>query len=409
MSAGRIVIVGAGLSGLRTAEKLRKLGHQGQLTLIGAEAHPPYDRPPLSKRLLAEAVTQASVTSLRAKDFYDELGLDLRTGIQAVALDARARRLTLSGGDILDFDQLVIATGARARMLAGWEAYDGVHLFRTWEDCLELRAAMDNAGHITIVGAGVLGCEIAASARARGLEVTLLERLEQPLAPVLGTRIGARIAALHRDHGVRVHCSTGVSHLQGNGRVDSVALTDGSTVATDLVVVVIGAVPNTEWLEGSDVTLDNGVRCDRTGRTSVEGIFAVGDVARMPHPHGEGTVRLEHWTSAADTAALVARNLMATPGERTELTEVPYFWSDQYDSKIQCLGLPSPDDELTIADGCLGSGRFLGLFAREGLLTGGVAIGMPAPLARCRRAIAARSPLTEMLDKAPWQRSAARG
>lgn len=393
MQSGRTVIVGAGLSGLRLAEKLTRLGHTGPITLIGAEPHPPYDRPPLSKTLLTRDDEPRPV-------FLGPIPeVELRTGVRATDLDTGRRRLTLDDGETLTFDRLVIATGVRPRTIPGFAA---AHVLRTWEDCLRLRAALADARHVTVIGAGVLGCEIAASARARGIEVTLVELLDQPLAPVLGATVGEVIAALHRGNGVQLRCGTRVSGLVDDGRGKRVVFADGGEVTTDLVVVAVGATPNTEWLAGSGVDVDGGVVCDRTGQTSVDGVFAVGDVARIPHPLADRPVRLEHWTSAVDTAALVADNLCAAPDERRGLTEVPYFWSDQYKLKLQCLGLPAPGDELTIAAGSLADTRFLGLYSRDGMLTGAVAVRMAAALTRCRPAIGRRAPLAELLREAPW-------
>jgi 3-phenylpropionate/trans-cinnamate dioxygenase ferredoxin reductase component len=404
VNTGRIVIVGGGPSGLRTAERLRRHGHRGPVTLVGAEAHVAYERPPLSKTMLSQTDEPPTITFLRARDAYDELGLDLRTGTHATALDTAQREVTLDSGEVLAFDRLVIATGVRARQIGSFAGLDGVHTLRTWEDCLALRAALEKSRRVTVVGAGFLGCEVAASARARGVAVDLIEGLDQPLARVLGSTVGRSVADLHARHGVTVRCGTQVSGLEGEGRVERVVLADGARIPTDAVVVAVGAVPNTEWLADSGVALDDGVLCDRTGATSAEDVFASGDVARMPHPYADRSVRTEHWTSASDTAALVAGNLLVPPHERRELSEVPYFWSDQYDAKLQCLGLPAPDDELTVVDGSLEAGAFLGLYSRDGLLTGAAAVNTRGALARCRGAVGARAALAELLDSRPWER-----
>ncbi|MFD0688617.1 NAD(P)/FAD-dependent oxidoreductase [Actinomadura fibrosa] len=405
---GTIVIVGAGLGGLRTAERLRRLGHAGPITLVGDEPHRPYDRPPLSKGLLTQPEDPAEAAPLRTAPYAD-LGIDLRLGVRAAALDIAGRRLVLDGGGELRYRKLVIATGLRPRMIGALAAgRAGVHTLRSFEDLLSLRAGLRGARRVTVVGGGVLGCEIAASARTRGAEVTLVETLEQPMLGALGAQVGELVAGLHRDRGVRVLTSTRIRGLDVLDGVKRVVLEDGSALPSDLVVAAVGAVPNTQWLEGSGLELADGVVCDRMGRTSAEDVWAVGDVARMPHPYGAGTVRLEHWTSTADGAALVARNLLAAHGEAQEATEVPYFWSDQYEVKIQCLGLPSADDTLTVAAGAPASHRFLGLYSREGRVTGAVAMNMPAAVARTRAAIASRTTLDELLDQAPWDRDRAR-
>ncbi|WP_291417723.1 FAD/NAD(P)-binding oxidoreductase [Actinophytocola sp.] len=385
MRVGRIVIVGGGLAGVRTAERLRRAGHDGPVTLVGAEPHAPYDRPPLSKKLLTQDDEPAEPPFLRGVD-----GVESLAGVRATALHTAGRSLTLDNGCSLDFGRLVIATGVRPRTLPAFDGWSGVHMLRTWADCLALRAALRAAERVTVVGGGVLGCEIAASARTLGLEVALVEMLAQPLAAVLGSEVGSVVASLHRAHGVDVHCSTRVDRLEGpGGTVERVVLADGRVLETDLVVVAAGAVPNTEWLASSGLTLADGVVCDRTGTTSAEDVFAVGDVARLPHPWADGTVRLEHWTSAGDTAALVARNLLADPADRTGLTTVPYFWTDQYRAKLQVVGLPDPTDELTVVEGSLVDGPFVATWTRAGVLTGAVTVGMPAALGRYRKLVGA--------------------
>ena len=374
----RIVIVGGGLAGSRTADRLRRAGFDGRVTVVGGEPHAAYDRPPLSKKVLTQQDEPAQPQYLKTPD-----DLEFLPGVHAAGLDVNAHTIALDDGSDLSYDRLVIATGVRARRLfGGWQ---GVHVLRTWSDGLALRSALRDAKRLVVIGGGVLGCEIAASARALGLDVTVVELLDQPLVAALGPAVGAAIADLHRANGVDVRCSTRVSHLDGAGdRVDRVVLADGTALDTDLVVVAAGAVPNTEWLAGSGVRVDDGVLCDRTGATSVDDVYAAGDVARLPHPWAEGTIRLEHWQSAGDTAALVAQNLLAEAP--APLTAVPYFWTDQYQSKFQVIGLPGPDDELTVLDGAL-DGRFAAHYTRDGLLTGAITVGMPAALAPFRKRV----------------------
>jgi NADPH-dependent 2,4-dienoyl-CoA reductase/sulfur reductase-like enzyme len=409
MTTENVVIVGAGLSGLRTAERLRRRGHSGLITLVGGEEHPAYDRPPLSKALLVQKETPTP-PSLRDPQAYAELDLDLRLGVHATRLDSAAREVHLDDGSVLGFDHLVIATGARARATSDWEQLPGVHTLRTFDDCLALRSQMEGARHLTVVGAGVLGCEIAAAGRTRGLEVCLVEPLETPLVRVLGAQLGSAVADLHRDRGVDLRTGRSVTSVE-SGAPGSPAeqapsgirirLDDGSTIDTDVVVLAIGSVPETSWLEGSGVEVADGIVCDPTGATSVPGVWAVGDVARLAHGPGGLPVRLEHWTSAGDTAALVAANI-ATPDAPTTLSEVPYFWSDQYDVKVQALGVPHPDDEVTVVAGSVEEHSFLALLHRGGTVRAAVAMSMPAPLARCRRLVAGATDLQEALDLAPW-------
>jgi 3-phenylpropionate/trans-cinnamate dioxygenase ferredoxin reductase subunit len=378
MGIDRIVIVGGGLAGARTADRLRRAGYEGGLTLVGGEPHAAYDRPPLSKKVLTQPDEPAPQ--------FVRGSVEALTGVHASGLDTAARTVTLDDGSALGYDRLVIATGVRPRRL--FTEWQGVLVLRTWADGLALRAALREAKRLVVVGGGVLGCEVAASARALGLDVTVVELLEQPLLAVLGPAVGAAIAALHRAQGVDVRCATRVTRLSGSGdRVARVELSDGSVLDTDLVVVAAGAVPNTEWLADSDVAIADGVLCDRTGATSVPDVYAAGDVARLPHPWAEGTVRLEHWTAAGDTAALVAQNLLAT--EPSPLTAVPYFWTDQYQSKFQVVGLPGPEDELTVLDGTL-DGKFAAHYTRAGILTGAITVGMPAALAPYRKLVGTR-------------------
>lgn len=381
MGIGRIVVVGAGLAGLRTAERLRSLGHDGPITLVGAEEHLPYDRPPLSKTVLADAA--ATRPPLRDED-YAALDLDLRLGVRATGIDVPDRRLLLAE-DAVPYDRLVIATGVRPRLPALFTSWAGVHVLRNWEDCVTLRTRLAEARGLVVIGAGVLGCEVAATARTLGVDVTLVERLSQPLAPVLGTELGAHVATRHREAGVRVLCDAEVTTLKGDGLVAAVELADGTVIPADVVVVAVGSAPNTEWLTGSDIDVNDGVLCDRTGATSASGVYAAGDVARMPHPWATGTVRFEHWTGAVDTANLVAANLLAE--ERKPLTAVPYFWTDQYGVRLQAIGLPSPTDEFTVTAGSLESSKFLAHYHRDGILTAAAAMGMPGPLAKTRRHI----------------------
>lgn len=374
----RIVIVGGGLAGSRTADRLRRAGFDGQVTVVGGEPHVPYDRPPLSKKILVQEDEPAAPLYLRTPD-----DIDVRCGVHAAGLDAPAHTLLLDDGSALPYDRLVIATGVRARRL--FDDRQGVYVLRTWTDAQALRKALRDAKRLVVIGGGVLGCEIAASARTLGVDVTIVELLAQPLIAALGEAVGAAIAGLHRASGVDVRCSTRVSHLDGAGdRVERVVLADGTAIDTDLVVVAAGAVPNTEWLAGSGVRVDDGVLCDRTGATSAQDVYAAGDVARLPHPWADGTVRLEHWQAAGDTAALVAANLLAA--EPAPLTAVPYFWTDQYQSKFQVIGLPGPEDELTLLDGSL-DGRFAARYTRDGLLTGAITVGMPAALAPYRKKV----------------------
>ncbi|WP_418064035.1 NAD(P)/FAD-dependent oxidoreductase [Pimelobacter simplex] len=402
----RVVIVGAGLAGLRTAERLRRGGYDGSLTLVGAERHLPYDRPPLSKGLLSGA-DEPAPPLLRSTERIAELDLDLRLGVRATALDAGTRTLTFSDGTTLTADHVVLATGLVARTVPAWAGLDGVHTLRTFDDCLAIRAAADGAIHATVVGAGVLGSEIAASLRGRGLAVDLVDPLPQPLCRVVGDDVGAVVAGLHRAHGVGLHLGRTVAELTApEDRVRGVRLDDGTHWATDLVVAAVGGAPDTDWLATSGLALDDGVAVDAHGAASAPGIWAVGDLASVADPRGAGRLRIEHWTAAGDLAATVAGNILATlRGDTPKAhTELPYMWSDQYDTKLQCLGLPRPGDDVVLLTGSLDDGVFLTAHVADGRVHAVSGAGIPAGLMRCRAAVADAVPLAELVALAPWDR-----
>jgi 3-phenylpropionate/trans-cinnamate dioxygenase ferredoxin reductase subunit len=407
-----IAIVGASLAGLRAAEALRERGYEGRLVWIGAEPHEPYDRPPLSKQVLRGEWEPERIALARGG--LDGLGAELRLGVRAQALDAGARRLQLADG-------LVIATGAVPRGLPGQPPLAGVFVLRTLDDALAIRTALAGSPRVAVVGGGFLGAEVAASCRQRGLDVTLIEALGQPLELALGSELGALFAGLHRDHGVQLASGAPVAALEGAGgaaagplgdnaggaaagplgdktaRVERVRLADGRTIAADVVVVAIGVRPATDWLEGSGLTLRDGVVCDARCQAA-PGIVAAGDVARWPHPrHGE--LRIEHWSHAAEQAAAAVVTLLdgaAAP----PFAPVPYVWSDQYDTTLVVAGRPRAGDELRVIEGSLAERRFLALFGRAGKLTGAAGIGLARRLLPWRRALAEDLSFAEALARA---------
>ncbi len=360
-AAGHVVVVGASLAGLRTVEALRRRGYGGRITVLGAERELPYDRPPLSKDVLAGKWDPAR-TALRKPESYAELGAEWRLGAAATALDLAARAV-LVGAARVPYDALVIATGATPRRLPG-APLQGVHVLRTREDSLAIRAGLDAGARVAVVGAGFIGGEVAATARARALEVTMIEALPAALERQLGAEMGARVVALHRDHGVDVRLGVGVQALQGGGRVERVRLADGSEVAADLVVVGIGVTPATRWLEGSGLAVADGVVCDERCRAQAPGVFAVGDVARWRHPGYGESLRIEHWTNATEQAEAAVASLLAGEGPCEPYAPIPYFWSDQFDVKIQLAGRIAPGDEVHVVDGAPGEGRFVALYGR---------------------------------------------
>jgi 3-phenylpropionate/trans-cinnamate dioxygenase ferredoxin reductase subunit len=394
-----VVVVGASLAGLRATEALRRDGFDGRIVLVGAEPHLPYDRPPLSKQLLAGEWEPQELVLRRAP--YDELELDLRLGVRATALDAAAKVVTLDTGEAISFDGALLATGATPRTLPDTPDLDGIFVLRTVDDALDLRARLDDHPRVVVVGAGFIGSEVAATCRGRGLQVTVLEALPAPLVRGLGETLGMVCGELHRDHGVDLRLGVGVAAIEGDGRVERVRLDDGSAVEADVVVVGVGVVPVTDWLEGSGLTLDNGVVCDET-LLAAPGIVAAGDVARWPNPMFDGEVmRLEHWTNAAEQGVAAARRLLV-PHDETPVpyAPVPFVWSDQYDRKIQTVGHFRGDDDMAVVHGTLDERRFVAVFGRNGRLVGALGFSMPAKVMQYRKMIEERASFENALERA---------
>ena len=395
----RIAIVGASLGGLRTAQGLRGRGKfEGSITLIGAEPHYPYDRPPLSKQLLA-GQWGPEQTLLDAPDTVDKLGLDLRLGVRAENLDLEAREVALSDGGSVAFDTLVIATGATPRTLPNTPDLPGIYTLRTIDDSMRIRAELAKEPRVAVVGAGFIGAEVASVARSAGLEVTLIEALPAPLANAVGAEVGEACANLHRRRGVDVRCGALVAGFEGSERVERVVLADGSKVEADLVVVGIGVAPETGWLEGSGLELRDGIVCDST-LMAAPGVYAIGDVCRWYNPIYEEEMRVEHWTNVIHQSRQVARNLLADPGEARPFASVPYVWSDQYDASIQSLGHMRPDDPFEVLHGSLESLEFVAGYQRDGIIVGGLTFNMPQQLSSYRPLIEQRTPWAAVLEHA---------
>ena len=379
-----VTIVGASLAGLNAAEALRRDGFDGSVTLIGAESRLPYDRPPLSKQVLA-GDWEPERAALTDSEELQEDEIEARLGLRATALDLDARELTLHTGETVAFDGLVIATGARCRTMPGTEGLRGVHVLRSLDDCLALRADLEAVPQrVVVVGAGFIGAEVAATARGRGLEVTVVEALPNPLSRVLGDEMGRVCAEVHRDHGVDLRTGVGVDRIEGDRRVERVTLTDGSIIDTDVVVVGIGVVPNTEWLDGSGLQVGDGVLCDASC-LAAERVTAAGDVARWPNQLFGETMRVEHWDNAAAQGAHAARRLLNP--ETGPFTPVPWFWSDQYDRKIQLAGRVRPDDEVRVVNGSVDERRFAAIYGRAGRIVGVLGFNRPRHVMRYRALI----------------------
>ena len=383
-----IVVVGASLAGLRAVESLRERGYEGRLVWIGEELQLPYDRPPLSKEIL-QGKWEADRLALRRKP-YEDLDVELRLGRRATGLDLAARAVALDDGTREAYDALLIATGARPRPLPNPDHLAGIYLLRTMDDSLALRAAFEGRPRVVVVGAGFIGAEVAASARARGLEVAMVEPQPAPLMRGLGRDMGDVIAAVHRDHGVDVRCGISVAGFEGGERVEAVRLSDGTVLAADVVVVGIGATPATDWLVESGLTLSDGVVCDTYCRAGAPGVFAAGDVARFHNPLFDETMRIEHWSNAVEQGVHAAANMLDEAGA-TPYVHVPWFWSHQYDVKIQSAGRMRDGDEMRIVSGSLEKRKFAALYGRSGRLTGVLAINQPRALLQFKKLLAAGS------------------
>lgn len=375
-----IVIVGAGLAGLRTAEQCRRAGYDGELILVGDEPHLPYDRPPLSKKVLRG---DAADSTLEPEQFFVDNRIDLRLGVSVTALDTDAQAITLQDGSTIGYDSLVLATGLRPRRMRGLADLAGVHVLRSMDDCVGIRAELSDARAVLVVGGGFIGCEVAASLHELGHEVTLVEPQDTVLQSVLGTVVGGLVQRLHTERGVNVLTGVGVDSWIGGDRVQGAVLSDGSSVTADIVVVGIGSTPATDWLDGSGLTVSDGIVADATGRTSNPHVWAVGDVAAWDTPGASH--RAEHWSNVLDQVKLMVPSLLGAESE-AGTPAVPYFWSDQYDVKIQALGTPSAHDRVTVA---LDDGhKFLAYYDRDGVLTAVVGAGMGGKVMKMRAAVA---------------------
>ncbi|MGV9381267.1 NAD(P)/FAD-dependent oxidoreductase [Nonomuraea sp. NPDC003707] len=375
----RILVVGASAAGLAAAETLRREGFDGTLTLVGDEPEAPYDRPPLSKQILS-GEWSAGRLPLRPPADLDALGLDLRLGVAATGLDLAERTVRLADGAVVPYDGLVVATGVRPRRLPG----RGAHVLRTLDDALALRGRLGPGRRLAVVGAGFLGAEAAAVARGLGCEVTLLEPAPVPLAHALGEQVGRVLSRAHLEHGVNLRTGVTVTEVDEGG----VRLADGELVEADEVLVAIGSLPNTEWLAGSGLTVADGLVCDAHCAAAPD-VYAAGDVARWHNPLFGTSMRIEHRTNAAEQGMAAARNLLH-PEARRPFAPVPYFWSDQYDMKIQAYGQLRGHDGVAVMEGDLDQRRFLAAYRTGDRLTGVLTVGMPPKAIRpWRQAIAA--------------------
>ncbi|WP_436793139.1 NAD(P)/FAD-dependent oxidoreductase [Actinospongicola halichondriae] len=376
-----IVVVGGSIAGFTAASELRSAGFEGRVRVVGDEPIRTYERPPLSKGVLAGDDADATAwTAATAND----LEIDWLLGEQATSLDVAQRAVGLRGGDSVVFDGLVIASGATPRRLRGQPDLAGIHVVRSLDDALGLRADLDaGAERVVVVGAGFIGAEVAATCRGRGHQVTIVEPLDQPLMRVLGSEIGAVVASVHRAQGVDVRLGVGVDGIEGNDRVEAVRLSDGSRVEADVVVIGIGVIPNTGWLDGSGLPVDDGVVADSTCLVA-PGIVACGDVAKWDSPR-YGPVRIEHWDHAAEMGRAAGLRLLASDDDAVAFDPVPWFWSDQYDVRLQLAG--RADGDMAVVHGSIDDGKFVALYGRDGMVTGALGWNWPAKTVRYRMAL----------------------
>ncbi|MFD9503033.1 NAD(P)/FAD-dependent oxidoreductase [Streptomyces sp. NPDC060035] len=384
-----IVIIGASLAGTRTAQNLRVLGHTGRVTLVGADAALPYDRPPLSKKLLQGEWSEAAVEEIRlaTQGELDERDVELRLGAAAVGLDPAARLVQLADGTAVPYDVLVIATGAAARP-SPWRPASGVYQLRTLNDSRAIAARLALGEPVVVVGGGFIGTEIAAAAVGHGCPVTIVDPLPEPMTRLVGPEIAGSLVELHRRHGVRTRFGTGVVAVEGRAGDLTVELDSGERLAASTAVVGIGSVPSTDWLAGSGLKLDNGVVTDRFLRAGgADNVYAIGDVARWPHPGRGVDVRAEHWTNASDQAMYVATAL--TQGAEAGYEPTDYVWSDQYDWKVNAFGRRDPAGSSTvIGDLQTGSRAAVIHTDAQGVACGAVTVNWVRALNQARRLLA---------------------
>ena len=381
-------MAGASVAGVAAADELRRLGYDGELVVLGEETRTPYDRPPLSKEVLAGAQEECP---LRPAQWAGDLDINVRLGETAIRLDLDDRAVELASGEKVGFDGLVISTGSTPRVLAG-PRLEGVFTLRTLDDSLALREAIAAGGRVVVVGGGFIGAEVAATARRVGAEATIVEAEQVPLERAIGAKMGSLLAGVHADQGVDLRCGVPVAGLEGDGRVERVRLADGSVIAADVVVIGLGVRPTTDWLAGSGLATNDGVVCDAFCRASAPGIVAAGDVARWNHPQ-LGSVRIEHWENAVTQGRVAAGTLL---GADDPYDPVPYVWSDQYDLKIQIVGLPTSNDKVVFLDGAPEDLHFVALYRRGNQVTGAISFNRPGSIMKIRRRLRSSATVSEV-------------
>ncbi len=400
-----IAVIGGSLAGLRALETLRTDGFSGNITVVNAENSAPYDRPPLSKKFLS-GEWEADRIQLRKPSDIDELGATWLNSTHATALNVATRELTLNTSSVLNYDACIIATGGIARELPQQPHAQGIHQLRTLHDAQGLREELQPGKKLVVIGAGFIGLEAAATAVVRGCTVTVLEGLPAPLIRGLGEDMGTAATAIHATQGVNIRCNVRVQGIETHaGSVTGVRISDAngeSVVAADVVLVGIGVAPATQWLEGSGLAVNDGVVCD-AHLQAAPGVFAAGDVARWVnglYSDLEPTMRVEHWTTAAEQGAHAARNALAhinnTP--LVPYSAVPFFWSDQFTARIQFLGRSTDAEETRVVAGSVDEGKFAAAYMRAGRLVGVLGVSMPKVVMPSRKLLEVHTPWQAALE-----------
>lgn len=392
MTVWDVAIVGASLAGVSVARALQQSSASADapsVLILGEEDHPPYDRPPLSKEFLEHAGQEHPEPEPLLSEGED-LGAHWRLGVRALALrPGEPHRLELDDGSVVQARAVVLATGARARRLPDMPG-SGVHVLRTLDDARGLRDALNTASGLVVIGAGFVGAEVASVARSKGLEVTVVDAAEEPMAGVLGPRVAERVRAEHARNGTQLLTGVGIAGVDGGDRVEKVRLSDGTTIEAQAVVVGVGASPAVEWLNGSGLDIDHGVLVDAQGRTSIPGVWAAGDCAQAWDERLGRHVRTEHWTHAITQAAAVARSILA---QEEQPSPLPYVWSHQYGHWIQLAGHPHPEDDVVVLEGDLDEGPVVVVYERQGEQVAVLAIDSPRRFTRLRKALQRGLPL----------------
>ncbi|MEV7395511.1 FAD-dependent oxidoreductase [Aeromicrobium sp. NPDC092404] len=386
----RTVIVGAGIAGVSAAAAMRRSGYEGEIDLLGEEPELPYRRPPVSKEIVRGEKTPDEIRIKKA-EWYDQQSVNLRTGVTVAAIDPEAHVVRLVDGEEVGYDQLLLATGGRAR--SPWSA-SGIRTLRSLADAPQLQGELTPGSRLVVVGAGLIGSEIAASARTMGCDVTLLETAALPLPRLLPPELGELYVDLHKSEGTELHTGVEVEAIEDDGDQTVVRSTDGRTWSAPVVVVAVGMQPNVELAEAAGIEVADGIVVDELGRTSAPDVFAAGDVANQPNGVLGGRHRVEHWQGAQNHGSAVGK---AMAGGQEPFVEVPWSWSDQYGHNLQVSGWPEAAHELVV-HGSLADRDFIAYLLEDGVVRGAVGIGRPRDIRAAAAWIAAGQRLADVLD-----------